>query len=221
MRVPVALTAAFALALAACDAPTVPARNGVYPFQLQDLAVQRVMHWKLGSVIRVAAVPGGSAAGNISTALDAGIAAWNAVALYGEYEIRRVESPADADVIVAGTDVTLPVDLSNCLPSGSGLALTTFCLTTDRAGLIVFPLSGATSGPGQVRMVVTVLASSAGSSVAARRLVAHELGHVLGIAQHSPNSIDLMASPPLTDRPTSADMATILALYHTPATVVP
>ena len=213
------LSASFALGLAACDAPTIPARGGVYPFELQDATVDRVLHWPLGSVVHIAVAPGGSALNNISSAVDTGMAAWNAVALYGEYELRRVDSVAAADVVIVGSDAPLPVDVSACPPSGAGLALTTFCLTTDRSRLEVFPQPGG--APGHVTMLLTVLASTAADATTARRLIAHELGHVLGIAQHSPKAGDLMASPPLTDRPQAADVATVLALYHTPATVEP
>ncbi len=214
------LLGALALGCAACDAPTIPARGGVYPFTLQDSSVQRVLHWPLGSTVRVAVAPGGSAFNNISSAVDAGIAAWNAVALYGEYHLQRVDALADADVVVVGSDVPLPVDVTGCPPSGSGLALTTFCLTANRTALKDFPLLG-TGGPGHIKFLLTVLASTASDATTARRLVAHELGHVLGIAQHSPLATDLMASPPLTDRPQPGDVATVLALYHTPATVLP
>jgi predicted Zn-dependent protease len=214
------LLAALALGGTACDAPSIPARGGVYSFTLQDSTVQRVLHWPLGSTVRVAVAPGGSAFNNISSAVDAAIGAWNAVALYGEYHLQRVDALADADVVVVGSDAPLPVDVTSCPPSGSGLALTTFCLTTDRTGLKDFPLLG-TGGPGHVKFLLTVLASTASDAITARRLVAHELGHVLGIAQHSPRPTDLMASPPLTAQPQPDDIATVLALYHTPATVEP
>ncbi len=213
------LVAALALGAVACDAPTIPPRTDAYPFTLQDDSVQRVLHWPLGSVVQVAVAPGSSAANTISVGVDAGIAAWNAVALYDEYRLRRVDSVAEADVVVAGSDAPLPVDVSACPPSGAALALTTFCLTTDRARLQVFP--AANGGATHVVMVVTVLASSAADATTARELIAHELGHVLGIARHSPNPTDLMATLPLTDRPQAPDIATVLALYHTPATVQP
>ncbi len=214
------LVAALALGAAACDAPTIPRRTDAYPFTLQDDSVQRVLHWPLGSVVHVFVAPGSSAANTISAGVDAGVAAWNAVALYDEYRLRRVDSLVDADVVVAGSDAPLPVDVSACPPSGAALALTTFCLTTDRTRLQVFPAANG-SGGSHVVMVVTVLAASAADATTARELIAHELGHVLGIARHSPNPTDLMAILPLTDRPQAPDIATVLALYHTPATVQP
>jgi len=209
---------ACALALAGCDAPTVPARTGAYPFALQTVAGEVVMRWPAGGTVRVAVAPGGAAASNLQAAVTAGAAQWNAVALYGEYELVRVSDVADADVVVAGSDVPLPVDVSACPPSSPGFGLTTFCLSPDGRSLTTFPLAG---GGGHIRMVVTVLASFATDGAAARRVVAHELGHVLGIARHSPNPADLMAAAAPTDRPGPADVATVLALYHTPATVVP
>lgn len=207
------------LALAACDAPSVPARTGVYPFTLQTATGSLVMRWPAGERVRVAVAPGGSAAPNLSSALDFGAAQWNAAALYGEYEIVHVAAVADADVVIVGSDAPLPVDVGGCPPGGSGFGLTTFCLAPGGRSLATFPL--APGGGGHVRMLVTVLASFASDPAAAHRVVTHELGHVLGIARHSPNPADLMAAAAPVDRPQPADRATVLALYHTPADVLP
>jgi len=208
-------------ALVACDAPTAPAPVGAYPFTLQTSSGDLVMHWAGGATVRVFVAPGGSVAASLSSALIAGSAAWNASVLFREYRLEQAALPAEADVVFAGSDAPLPVDVAGCTPTIDGLAVTTFCLTADRRSLQTFPLTGGNAGPSHVVFVVTVLASVAVDPAAARRVVAHELGHVLGISRHSSSAADLMFANPATERPSAADAATVQLLYHTPANVVP
>ena len=49
----------------------------------------------------------------------------------------------------------------------------------------------------------------------------HELGHALGIFQHSPNPDDIMFADPRVEAPSAKDRATIEALYHYPPTLEP
>jgi predicted Zn-dependent protease len=51
--------------------------------------------------------------------------------------------------------------------------------------------------------------------------VIHELGHALGLLQHSPSSFDIMNQNPTVTFPSSRDRNTVEILYHSPATVVP
>lgn len=215
---PAALLAVLALS-AACDAPTVPTRVGVYPFKLQTSTGDVVMRWPAGARVRVAVAPGGTGQPNLVAGVSAAAAGWNAAALYGEYELVPVSAVEEADVLVASSDGPLPVDAAQCTPSPGGFGVTTFCLTADGEHLQSFPL--LQGGGGHVKMIVTVLGSLAADEARARRVVAHELGHVLGIARHSPNPGDLMAANPTVWVPALADRATVLALYHTPAAVTP
>ena len=50
----------------------------------------------------------------------------------------------------------------------------------------------------------------------------HEVGHALGLFQHSTDSLsDIMASPPRVSLPSDGDRRTVEVLYHTPATLSP
>jgi hypothetical protein len=213
-----------AVLAASCDAPTIPGRDtsDVFPFDLPTTP-STIMRWPVGSAIRVHVVEARTAerTARLRTAFDAGARAWNETALFAEYRLQPAAGLADADAVVAFSDVTLPVSTQGCQPALT-LAVTTFCiddLGTPDASLRVFPaISGET---GNVRMIVLVLATLADDGTAVERLVAHELGHVLGMGRHSEDTRDLMYRvDQVTSRPTNRDAATAQVLYHVRADIV-
>ena len=206
-----------------CDSPMIPGRaiEDTYAFSLETTP-PLVLHWPTGSTIRVliAASSNEQRASLLASALESGAAAWNDVALFAEYRLVQTNDTTNADVILMWSDVIPPVETENCRPAVTQ-AVTTFCidgLGTNDPRLRVFPLrSGAAS---RIRMLVTVLAAEANDPATVRRLVAHELGHVLGIARHSGDARDLMfRTDPVIERPGPRDAATVQVLYHVGADV--
>lgn len=211
-----------ALALGACDSPTVPERllRDVYEFRIRTPEPQ-VLRWEIGQTVRVFVVDDANAtrAEYLRAGVTHGITAWNNAALYGEVVLEEAESIEEADVVVEYSEMESPLDLSSCLPSG-GFAFTTFCLTSDR--LHLEPYSLHAGGQTGVKYVVTVRTTAATDAANVRRLVTHELGHVLGIGQHSPRQTDLMFAGTLNvDIPSPSDRATLQVLYHTRADITP
>jgi len=213
------------LGLAACDPPTIPGRDAweVYDFTLTTVP-PLVLHWPSGSTVRVWVEPGASDTKTaiLEDSFRHAADAWNDVAVFAEYRIARTDDLASADVVLAWSDVLLPVDTRECRPMVV-LAVTTFCidgLGGDAPVVRPFPL--ADGGESRVRMLVTVLATQASDPAVVPRLVTHELGHVLGIGRHSDDPDDLMwrGDPPL-DRPGPRDAATIQLLYHVRADIEP
>jgi hypothetical protein len=210
--------------LSACDSPVIPGRDiaDVYAF---DLPTQppAVLRWPAGATVRVFIAPGRDEANTaaLRDAFEAGASAWNEAAVFAEYRLAASSRIEDADAVLVWSDVLPPVETEQCRPSITQ-AVTTFCIDgfgTDSVQLRVFPLRAPQSGASRAKMLITVLASEFGS---VDRLVAHELGHVLGIARHSNDSRDLMwrTDPPVS-RPTRRDAATVQVLYHTRADIVP
>lgn len=203
----------------ACDSPTIPERADAYGFELPGPGL--VFHWGSGAQVRVfvAEEPAERAAA-LEDAFGAAVAAWATAAPLAEFALRRASSVAEADVVLAWADGPFPVQTGACLPSGGGGGATTFCLTPSSDAFVRYPLAGGAAS--DVIFLVTISASIASDGTLLRRLVAHEMGHALGLFQHSPNPGDLMFGGELVpDLPTEADRATIFALYHTPRDLQP
>jgi Matrixin len=213
---------AILLAITACEPTSIPEplRTGVYGYELATPEL-RVLRWPTGKVVNVFVVdhPDGARTEVLRAALAHAVDVWNTAVLLGEVHLRETRNIDEADAILNFTGSVLPVDVSNCQPAGSG-AFTTFCLTDDDEHLTVFPLVGG--GASRVKFIVTVRTVIPMDTAEVRRFVAHEIGHVLGLAQHSPVSTDLMHElAALASRPTERDRATLQALYHTAPEITP
>lgn len=211
-----------ALLWTGCDPVVVPVRETgeLFDFRLVAGRDSLIMRWPNGSRIRVFLQPAADANHNsaLQSALRHTIYTWEAAALYGDFRIQQVVAPEEADVILTLSGADLPVSTSSCPPGGAA-AYTTFCLESSRDRLAVFPLRNGM--PGSVRFLVTVRAAEAADAARLRALVAHEFGHVLGLAQHSPNVADLMYRDPARDLPNARDRTALQVLYATPPDIVP
>jgi len=209
-------------AIGACDSATVPERQylEVYDFRLETIP-PTVLRWPTGSTVRIYAHGGSDVArsAELQEAVRHAAQAWNQAVRFGEYRIVVVTSVESADAVVRWSTDDPPVVVSDCPPSG-GRAYTTFCLTADGSALEPFPIPGMNAS--SVRFLATIRAAEAGDAARVRGLVTHEIGHVLGIAQHSDNVADLMYDGELIrDVPNVRDRATIQLLYHTTPDILP
>ena len=209
-----------ALAVAACDAPTFPAEDGgAYDFTFET-DPPSVMRWPAGTTIRIY-VAGGQDATRAVVLRDAFLEAaakWESAVLFGEYRFAEAASLAEADVVLFWWGDSPPVDLEDCPPERIADGLTWSCPDLAQRRLIPFPVNGQ---PSRVRMAMYILGSHAAQPENVKRLVLHELGHVLGIGRHAPGAADVMAPHAPVDELSPADRATVQVLYHVAPDILP
>lgn len=143
------------------------------------------------------------------------IATWKGILEYGEFDGVMVGDSGQADIIVRDTPAP-PLSLSRTGDPGS-------------PPMAVPPpsaCSGATdvkiSAPDHrrlwlpIRVYVTAKFPIADTATihCLARVAKHELGHAIGLFQHSPDNTDLMYSFPSVDAPSDVDIATVLWVYH-------
>lgn len=145
-----------------------------------------------------------------------GIGLWRAAFLYGEWDAKLVADSQDADIIVRSTLTPPPLASpilsrlrSRLLPQCEGATDIDTVATRFQLRL-------------PIRMYLhRVLADDPNLARCLTLTTAHEIGHSLGIFQHSPDSDDLMYAFPAVDGPTPRDQNTAQSAYHVPATMVP
>lgn len=200
-----------ALLAAACSEPAAPrlAPPAYDPTQLSGV----LYRWPSGHTIAVytdpTAVPSGT---NLGAMAGMAMSAWK-VALDGsQFSFRTATSPADADVIIHVSAAPRLVGPAGCAePPAFAGGITFFCPAGDSA--LTLPLA---AGGGHVKVDITVnpAATSATNPLAA--LVAHELGHAVGIGGHSPEPADVMHGSPAVSVPSARDITTLRWMVRQP-----
>jgi hypothetical protein len=143
-----------------------------------------------------------------------GIALWKPAFVYGEWNAKLVADSSLAEVIVRTIQ---PPPLSRA--------------AAHRFPALVAPCIGATdvdTGATRFQLVVPIhlyvfptLPADTGITRCLRTVAAHELGHSLGLFQHSKDSLDLMFSVPTATRLSDRDVGTAVNAYHFDADMVP
>lgn len=197
------------LAWVACGEPTAPLRQATYAF---DLAGD-VFRWPSYRLpVRFFA----DTRGNMRSLVDRAVHIWEGQFLYGEFSAVLVDDSTAADVIVIWSD-SIPPDA----PPDTGApvlacdGVTTFTFDTLTGTSLA---RAVTTGIG-VRLGPTYTASQVEACV--RRITVHEIGHALGLLNHSPYTGDIMWTNDSASFPSASDRRTIEILYHTNPTIGP
>jgi predicted Zn-dependent protease len=146
---------------------------------------------------------------NLPTHVQHGLGEWEAAFLYGEFRSVVVSDSSDADVIVTsgiapkgGFSVTRLE--SSLAPECQGAT----DVELDASGQEILP-------PIRVYVDPRFDSSAPGVDACMALTTTHELGHSLGIFNHSPNSDDIMFADPAVADLSPRDRATAELAYHT------
>lgn len=146
--------------------------------------------------------------------VERAIAQWQDLFLHGEFRAELVTTEAGADIIVRNQVAPVKLRdafrLSRRAPECRGE--TTFVADVT---------SGTLDLPFEVYVWSRIGPTGPGLDTCYELTVLHEIGHALGIFEHSVDPNDLMYADPVRNGFSERDRATAEAAYHLPTTVVP
>lgn len=192
------------LIAAACDNPTVVRPDFAYdPTQLTGGQLYR---WSTGARVRVFVEPMAASGIELAGAVQRAVVSWNAVPQEREFTLDVVTNRDLADVIVYDRSIPQPVVSGSCPFNPSGAAgYTYFCPLNGRAErLRPLASTGFTTA-----IVIRVDMTTTATQAALDALVAHEVGHAVGLGGHSPQTTDVMYTRPTVRTPTDRDRNTL------------
>ena len=216
LRPGLAVAVVAACSLAACESPSVPFHPGQYDYRLFVAgAGARTFHWGRGTEVPIFVNPdNGQSRASLDRALDAAAGIWTRAATFGEVRVRRTTSLDDAVAVLQWKDaepvLSTPPD---CSGASTGAAFTRGCINPSADSLRTWLRRDG--GDSRVLFSVFVEQRPDLDDALLELLVVHEVGHVLGILNHSNDRGDLMWGGVLeVDAPSGADRQTLRTLYQ-------
>lgn len=203
------------LALAACTDIISPPRVDPYEYRLFEPDGEELFpaafRWPRSALpVKIWIAEGDP----LRPALVRAIDQWQDLFLYGEFRAELVGNAADADILVR-----------NEVPPALLRAATRLdALAPECRGATDFDpvlADGELTLPFEIFVWSRIGPDGANLATCYEITVLHELGHALGLFQHSANPDDLMFGDPVRNGFSERDRATAEASYHLPATVVP
>ncbi len=217
-RLPISRSVAFvAFVTLACSDLVGPPRSDVYEWRrfLPTATGTDILsfHWPASSLpVKIWVEDRFGMPAHLTRAIDL----WKEAFLYGEYDARVVADSNAADVIVLVPDGIPPLKGPSfrlgapAAPECEGA--TDIVLSPDGRGILL---------PIHIYLVARFNPATSDLSPCFALTSAHELGHSLGIFQHSPDPLDLMFSDPAVSRPSDRDIRTAEVAAHYPANLTP
>jgi predicted Zn-dependent protease len=141
------------------------------------------------------------------------IATWKRAFLYAEWDATLTSDSSSADVIVR---VLVPPPK----PAPSALRMASFRPECEGA-TDVDTVSNRQEFKLPVRIYLNPKFQSADLSLCMGITATHELGHSMGLFQHSADPADIMFSDPVATELSDRDVSTIEALYHRDSDMTP
>jgi predicted Zn-dependent protease len=144
----------------------------------------------------------------LRTAVERAIDVWNSVPRFREYTLEAVASRRSADIVVYDRRAPSPLKAGSCAFDPRGAGYTYFCIDEVLRRAEVLDAVDATSSVAGV--LISVDRGAVSSTAEYEAVVAHELGHALGIGGHSLDPGDLMYGAPTVAAPSTRDRQTLL-----------
>jgi predicted Zn-dependent protease len=136
-----------------------------------------------------------------------GISRWKAAFLYSEWDAVLVADSASADVLIRTIQPPFPVTPSTVRVHAQSLS----CLGATDVDTVATRF--------QLRVpirayIYTSTPTAPDLTACLRTVAAHELGHTMGLFQHSDSAPDLMYTAPTAEGLTARDITTVVKAYH-------
>jgi predicted Zn-dependent protease len=147
---------------------------------------------------------------NLPAHVRTAIATWKAAFLYEEWDAKLVSDSNTADVIVRAIQPPPQVPVLHALAEACIGATDVDTVATRHELKIPVRAFVYVSIPDDPRLDECL-----------QTVATHELGHTMGLFQHSKDSTDIMYAVPIADALTDADVATVISAYHFKPTMTP
>lgn len=195
---------------AACADISAPTRSAAYEWRLFVGGEPITFHWPES---RLPVLIWAEDEFDMPALVAAGAEQWHDAFLYNEFRYALTDDSTEADVIVR----------ASAPPAGLRLIRLGSMLAPECQGAtdLDIPPENPTVLNLPIRAYVypRLAPDTPGFDACMALTTTHELGHALGIFQHSPDPADIMFSNPVVAVPSQADRATAEVVYHVPATV--
>lgn len=148
---------------------------------------------------------------NLPSYVRAAIRTWKAAFIYGEWDATIVSDSSTADVIVRAIQPPPQTPSLHFAMAQACVGATDVDTVATRRQLRI-PIHA---------YVYVSIPGDPGLAECLNTVATHELGHTMGIFQHSKDSTDIMFAVPTADALTPSDVATMINAYHFKPTMTP
>ena len=194
------------IAVAGCEV-TAPNRSDFYAFQLQPENL--VFSWPAD---RLPVTYFAQSIGALPDYVNRALGLWESQFLYGEFEGALTSDSAAADVRVT---------IEGGAPPPAALNSDAPVIACDGSTSAFLGTGNQLAGPILIHVRWFAGFQPADIANCLARVTAHEIGHSLGLFQHSTRTTDLMFGVPGAREPSVRDRSSVEVLYHTQSTLKP